>query len=116
MNQKIYKVYFYHCTIASKNEKEFVYPKVDERDMSGATLLKHPLAYTTTATEGPSAMSNFMGFPPAPIFGPPQYFGARGRPGKPISPFFVPTNQTYMLPEFSGYAGQYGNVPFSEIK
>lgn len=85
--------------------------------MSSATLLKQPVAYMTAA-EGPGAMSNFMGFPPGPIFAPPQYFSGRSRPGDSISPFIVPTNQTYMLPEFPGYpAGQYGSVAsFSESK
>ena len=90
--------------------------------MSSAALLKHPVAYMTA--EGPGAtMSNFMtGFPPAPIFGSPQYF-SRGRPGDPgIPPFFVP-NQAgaayTTLPDFPVYshAGHYGaGVPYSGEK
>ena len=37
-------------------------------------------------------------------------------PGQPSSPLFVPTNQPYMLPEFSGYTSQYDNAPFSDTK
>ena len=87
--------------------------------MSSATLLKHPVAYMTA--DGPGAtMSNFMtGFPPAQIFGSPQYF-SRGRAGDPsISPFFVPNQAAgaayTALPEFPVYshAGHYGGVPYS---
>lgn len=84
--------------------------------MSGATIQARPVAYMTA--EG--AMSaNFM-FPPAPIFGPPQYFsGGRGARGDSISPFhFVNPNQPYATAplDFPGYSPGYGNVPFSESK
>ena len=65
-------------------------------------------------------MSNFMGFPSGPIFAPPpQHFSGRRGPVDSILPFIVPTNQTRMLPAFTGYqpAGQYGSVAsFSESK
>lgn len=82
--------------------------------MSSAALLKHPITYMTA--EGPGGtMSNFMtaGFPPAPIFGSPQYFRG-GRAGDPsIPPFFVPNQATAAytaIPgEFPVYApGHYG--------
>lgn len=66
------------------------------------------------------AMSNFMSFPPAPLFGPTQYFaGPRGRPGEPISPFFV-SNQYATPLDIPGYApGQYPTTmpnPFTDTK
>ena len=85
--------------------------------MSSAALLKHPIAYMTTEGPGAATMSNFMtGFPPAPIFGSPQYFrGGSGRVGDPsIPPFFVPNQAYTALPEFPVYSpGHYGNVPYS---
>lgn len=67
-------------------------------------------------TEG-ATMSNFMtGFPPAPIFGSPQYFTRGGRAGDPgIPPFFVPNQAAYTaLPEFPVYSpGHYGHIPYS---
>lgn len=70
-------------------------------------------------TEGPAGatMSNFMtGFPPAPIFGSPQYFTRGGRGDFP--PFFVPNQASTAaytaLPEFPVYSpGHYGNIPYS---
>ena len=62
-------------------------------------------------------MSTFMGFPSGPIVA--QHFSGRRGPVDSVLPFIVPTNQTRMLPAFTGYqpAGQYGSVAsFSESK
>lgn len=72
------------------------------------SLLKQPVAYMTTA-DGPGVVSNYMGFPSTPLLGHPQYI-SRTRAGEPMSPFFMPANPAYTLPEF--YPTHYGNVPF----
>lgn len=77
-----------------------------------ATTYRPLSAYMTE-----SAMSSFMGFPPAPLFGPSQYFHGRGR-GDVSPAFFMSTNhQPYGTLDFPGYTQYTGTVPaFSEAK